>query len=259
MKKISYLFLLLSIATAFAQKPQLIGKTELTADSFWGYDALGAYYSVTNNVLTKQMGEQKWQYKNPQLGKIAKIDLQNPLKIVLFYQNFNTVIIVDNQLNEVSNISLNDSENPIIPLAIGLAAGNRLWIYNNLTLKIGLYDYAKRELKNLTVPFPNNVRHYVSDFNFFYWVDELGNNYRCDVYGKTALLGFIEASEQISWMSDSVLVYKKGGSLYEYNLKDQKTTLLEIEEKTFKNFTIKDQILSIFTDHGITNYKIAVP
>ena len=87
----------------------------------------------------------------------------------------------------------------------------------------------------------------------------MGNNYRCDVYGKTALLGFIADSEQIAWISDSVLVYKKGGILYEYNLKDQKTTLLEIEEKTFKNFTIKDQILSIFTNHGITNYKIAVP
>ena len=138
------LLLLLCFCTAVAQKPVLVSAFPITADAFVGYDALGAYYTITNNVLTKQLGEQKWQYKNPQLGKIAKVDLQNPLKIVLFYQDFNTVIIVDNQLNETTNINLNDSNNPIVPIGIGLASGNRLWIYNNLTMKIGLYDYAKR-------------------------------------------------------------------------------------------------------------------
>ena len=259
MKKTYLYILLLCFLSVTAQKPILVNTVVLEADTFVGYDALGAYYSITNNVLTKQMADQKWQYKNPQLGKIAKIDLQNPLKIVLFYQDFNKVILLDNQLNETHIINLNDSSNPIVPIGIGFAAGNRLWIYNNLTLKIGLYDYGKRELKNLTVPFPNNVRHYVSDFNFFYWIDELGNSYRCDIYGKITMLGYIDASEHIYWISDSVLVYQKENNLYEYNLKDKKNTLLEIDEKTFKNFTYKDQILSIFTDHGITNYKIAVP
>jgi hypothetical protein len=40
-------------------------------------------------------------YQNFSLGKITKVDLQNPLKIVLFYENFNTVVTLDNQLNEI--------------------------------------------------------------------------------------------------------------------------------------------------------------
>jgi hypothetical protein len=259
MKRVYLLFWLFCAWNAAAQKPTLQNTFDLKAYIFVGYDALGAIYSITNNVLTKQMGTQKWQYKNPQLGKIAKVDLQNPLKIVLFYQGFNTIILVDNQLNETANINLNDSANPIIAMGVGLAAGNRLWIYNNVNSKIGLYDYSKRELKILTVPFSNNVKSYCSDFNFFQWVDELGNLYRCDVYGKIKTLGLLPDSEQIQLISDSVLLYRKGSNLYKYNLTDKKETLLEIDEKTFKNFSVKDQILSIFTDHGITNYKIAVP
>lgn len=49
----------------------------------------------------KKNNTQLWQYKNLSLGKITKIDLQNPLKIVLFYEGFNSVILLDNQLNEI--------------------------------------------------------------------------------------------------------------------------------------------------------------
>jgi hypothetical protein len=259
MKKVYLLFWLFCVWNGLAQKPVLMNTFELKADVFVGYDALGAIYSITNNVLTKQFGEQKWQYKNLQLGKITKVDLQNPLKIVLFYQDFNAAILVDNQLNETANINLNNSTNPIVAIAIGLAAGNRLWIYNNLSQKIGLYEYSKREFKNLTIPFTNNVTYYESGFNYFQWIDEEGNSFRCDVYGKIDQMGNLPSFDQIQWISDTLLLFKKGNELYEYNFKDKKSTLVEIDKKTFKNFTYKDQILSIFTDNGITNYKIAVP
>ena len=259
MKKVYLLFWLFCVWNGLAQKPVLMNTYELKADVFVGHDALGAIYSITNNVLTKQFGEQKWQYKNLQLGKITKVDLQNPLKIVLFYQDFNAVILVDNQLNETVKINLNDSTNPIIAIAIGLAAGNRLWIYNNLSQKIGLYEYSKREFKTLTTPFTNNVTFYESGFNYFQWIDEEGNSFRCDVYGKIDQMGKLPSFDQIQWISDTLLLFKKGNELYEYNFKDKKSTLVEIDKKTFKNFTYKDQILSIFTDNGITNYKIAVP
>ena len=181
------------------------------------------------------------------------------LKTVIMYKDFNTVIYVDKKLKENNNINLNVSNNAIVPIGIGLAKGNRLWIYNNLTMKIGLYDYAKRELKPLTIPFANNVTSYSSDFNFFQWVDEKGNAYRCDVYGKIKSFGVFPDNEEIQWVSDSMLIYRKANNLFAYDLLEKNSSLIEIEEKTLKNFTYKDQILSIFTDHGITNYKIAVP
>jgi hypothetical protein len=56
-----------------------------------------------------------------------------------------------------------------------------------------------------------------------------------------------------------MLLYRKSNYLFAYSLLEKKSTLIEIEEKTLKNFTYKDQILSIFTTQGIKNYKIIVP
>lgn len=258
MKSIFLSFFVLAFFAVRSQKLPVISTQDLETEIFLGYDTLGASYSITDNVLIKKMDGQKWQYKNLQLGKITKVDLQNPLKIVIFYQDFNTVILVDNQLNETSNINLNDSTNPIIPMAFGLASRNRLWIYNNLTLKIGLYDFKTRALIDLTVPFTNNVKYYCSDFNNFRWVDELGNAYGCDVYGKVKSFGKLPEFEQMEWISDANVLYSYQNKLYQFNLVDRKSNLLEIDEKTFINFSCKDQILSIFTGRRITNYKIAI-
>ena len=232
---------------------------ELHADAVPGYDALGAFYYITNNILTKQTDKQNWQYKNPVLGKLTKVDLQSPLKIVLFFQDFNTVVLLDSQLNETQRINFSDDKDPVFPLGIGLASGNRLWIYNSVSQKIGLYDYAKREFRNLTTPFPNNVVYYESDFNYFRWIDDHANAFRCDVYGKIDILGTVPQNGQVQWATDTLLFYKKDNGLYQFDFNGNKSTFIETGEKSFKNFTYKDQILSIFTDHGITNYKIILP
>lgn len=259
MRSLLLLFLTISTCLVAAQTVRQTGTDELNADVFLGYDTLGAIYSMSDQVLVKQYGGQRWQYKNLQLGRITKVDLQNPLKIVLFYQDFNTVILVDNQLNETANINLNDADNPIVPSAIGLAAGNRLWIYNNLDMKMGLYDFNKRSFKSLAIPFTNNVKFYHSDYNEFEWIDEQWNWYRCDVYGKILSLGKTPICDQVQWISNDNLLYFQHGEMFSFSRTDKKSTLLPIEEKTFKNFICKDQILSIFTDHRIINYKITIP
>jgi hypothetical protein len=71
------------------------------------------------------------------LGKITKVDLQNPLKIVLFYESFN-VAPLDNQLNEIQKINFSSNANPIVITATGIASQNQLWVYNSLNQQIGL-------------------------------------------------------------------------------------------------------------------------
>ena len=260
MKKISVLlFWLICYSNIVAQKPVSINALALNADTFLGYDSLGAAYSIAENVLTKWVQSEIKQFKNPQLGKITRVDLQNPLKIIVFFQDFNTVILLDNQLTETQKIDLSDNSNPLLAMGIGLASGNRLWLYDGLSQKIGLYDYTKKEFKKLTTPLANPIGYYETDFNYFKWIDAQRQAFRCDVYGKIENLGTVPPNEQLQWVTEAVLIYKKGQELYRYEFVGSKSTLIEIDKKTFKNFSYKDQILSIFTDQGITNYKISVP
>jgi hypothetical protein len=54
-------------------------------------------------------------------------------------------------------------------------------------------------------------------------------------------------------------MYIKDDTLYLLDRNIAQEYKIENVKKTFKNYYYKDQILSIFTNHGITNYKITIP
>lgn len=262
MKKILLLFLLLS-NLVFSQKNNTIAiKTDSIQfynDVYLGQDVYGATYGISENTFTKNLKSKDWQYKNPTLGKIAKVDLQNPLQIVLFYESFNTVVILDNQLNETQKIEFGKIANPVVAAAVGLAFGNRLWVYNTLSQKVGLYDYLKNDYREISTPFSGNVKYYTSDFNYFQWIDDQSDWYRCDIYGKVKTLGKAPASEQLQLVADGGLIYKNAQKLYFLDLNGNTHPLVDVDKKTYQSFLFKDKILAIFTKQGITNYKITLP
>ena len=236
-----------------------IESTSIDADAFVGFDGLENLYYIKNNIFFKKHKDELWQYKNLSLGKITKIDLQNPLKIVLFYENFNTVVTLDNQLNETQKINFSENEIPILVAATGIAYQNRLWIYNSLSQQIGLFDYLKNTYQSIAPSFQGNIKYYSSDFNVFQWIDDKLNWYSCDVFGKISTLGEVADFDQIQVVANQVLVFSKDGKLHLQDLSKNSIYTIENVEKSFKNFYYKDQILSIFTNQEIINYKITIP
>ena len=236
-----------------------LDSTVLIVDDFLGYDQFGFYYSIKNNVLSKSKKAESFEYKNISFGKPTKIDIQNPLRIMLFYENFNTIILLDNQLSETQKINLSENDVPIMATATGIASQNRLWIYNSLTQEIGLFDYLKNTFQSITPSFQGNIKHYESDFNTFQWIDNNLNWYSCDVFGKINSLGKVADFDQIQVIANQSIIFSKAGKLYLQDLKTNTIFPIENVEKSFKNFYYKDQILSIFTDQGISNYKISIP
>lgn len=236
-----------------------LSKQKIVADEFVGYDNLGNLYYITNNIFFKKNETEIWQYKNISLGEITKIDLQNPLKIVLFYENFNTSVLLDNQLNEVQKINFSEINLPINTTATGIASQNKLWIYNSSTQQIGLYDYLKNTFQSTTPSFKINIKYYISDFNTFQWIDDNLNWFSCDIFGKITDLGKVSDFDQIQVITNHVIVFSKTGKLYLQDLSKNSLYTIENIEKSFKNFYYKDQILSIFTNEGISNYKITIP
>lgn len=263
MKKTIILLFILQFTFALAQEQKLnitpLSSQEIDADIFVGYDGMENLYYIKNNVLFKKSKNESWQYKNVTLGKITKIDIQNQLKIMLFYENFNAIILLDNQLSEIQKINLSENKTPIMVTAAGIAAGNRLWIYNSLTQEIGLFDYLKNTFQSTTPPIQGTLKHYESDFNSFQWIDNNLNWYSCDVFGKITSLGKVNYFEKIQVINNQFFIFSKEEKLYLQDLKNNTISEIKNVDKTFKNFYYKDQILSIFTTQGITNYKISIP
>ncbi len=262
-KKAIYLILLVAVFPCFGQHP-ILKTTELHAEeledkTYAGFDGLGNNYYIKNNVFIKQNDTQVWEYKNVALGKITSVDFVNPLKIVVFYEDFNTIVLLDNQLNEIQKLNLFEIDNTIFASKIGMASQNQFWIYNALTQQILLFDYLKNTAKNIGNPIPENIKYTQSDFNNFYWIDEINNWYAIDLFGKVTLLANIPPFEKIQIVDQEKLLFLKDNILYCLNNRSKTIFEIEIVEKSFQNFYYKDQILAIFTNQQIKNYKIKLP
>jgi hypothetical protein len=262
-KKLILLLFILQLIPAFAQEQnlevQLISTQKIDADIFIGTDGLANLYYIKNKVFYKKNKDELWQYENISLGKITRIDLQNSLKIMLFYENFNTIVLLDNQLNEIQRINFSENTDPIMVAGAGIASQNRLWIYNSLSQQIGLFDYLKNTFQSITPSIQGTIKKYESDSNDFQWIDDNLNWFSCDVFGKISVLGKVSDFDQIQFVSSKIVLFSKNETLHLQDLKKNSLYTIGIVEKTFKNFFYKDQILSTFTNQEITNYKITIP
>lgn len=129
---LKFLFLI-SFCFSFAQN------NDQKIDSI-GVDILNASYTVFNNVLIKKNNHKTLSYENIALGEVSSVDIINTQEIVLFYHNFNTIIILDNQLNLIQSITF---QKTISFAKKGIA--NTLWIFNADENKLELYDYKSKK------------------------------------------------------------------------------------------------------------------
>jgi hypothetical protein len=263
MKKFTLAILFLLPIFLFGQEQiivtQAISAEKIEADLFVGFDNFGYLYYTKGQVFYKKKGAEIYQFKNVSLGSITRVDIINPLRIVLFYEPFNTVILLDNQLNLTKKISFSENSTPMVISATGLASQNRLWIFNTINQQIGLYDFNKNVVIHLATPLNDKVLHYQSEINFCHWINAKNQWFTCDIYGKISFIATVPECEAVVFISNSKIVFNKKKQLYLFDSNLTTTSIIEIDKKTFDNFTVKDQNLTIFTNNEISTYKIILP
>ena len=72
-------------------------------------------------------------------GKATLIDVSNPLKVLLYYRDFATIVVLDRFLNVVNSIDLR-KQNILQARAIGQSYDNRVWVYDELESKLKKID-----------------------------------------------------------------------------------------------------------------------
>jgi hypothetical protein len=72
-------------------------------------------------------------------GKATMIDVSNPLKILLYYKNFGTVVVLDRFL-QLKNIIDLRKQNIFQAKAIAQSYDNKLWVYDELENKLKKID-----------------------------------------------------------------------------------------------------------------------
>ena len=257
MTKIASFLLLFISVTSWAQldslNVQFVKKEAATFDNLIGYDNFNNQYSLTNNTLTKSSGTTRYVYNNIQLGTIEHVDITNPLKIVVFYKQFNTVVVLDNTLTEIKIINFNRAREFKKVTHASVAYENHLWIYNELNQELELYNYLTNRTILKTLPILSTLVSIKSTFNYCWVVTD--SSLRCyNVYGSEISTIPIESVEAIKLYSD-LLIMKKKQSLYCLYSKNE-ITKISLPELNIQDFSLNNETLYLYDGNFIYYYKL---
>ena len=133
--KVCVYILLLATFSIVAQNPidaTFIKDTSLKDKTFIGVDNFKSLYYIDKDVLYKKNDTKTISYNNLQLGSITSANISNPLKINVFYKDFNTAVILDNRLAEIFKLDFNSIEPYRSISYISSGHDSTLWIFNQI-------------------------------------------------------------------------------------------------------------------------------
>lgn len=136
---IIFIFLIICVHAGAQDTSFVLSKTIRGNFADFAVDNLGNIYLLNSDNQLKKIGptgDSLAVYNDVRrYGKVYSMDVTNPLKILLFYKEFGTIVMVDRFLSVVNTIDLR-SLNIFQAKAVGLAYDNSVWIYDDLEAKL---------------------------------------------------------------------------------------------------------------------------
>jgi len=252
------LLLLLIHTTIFSNEDQLVlklsSKIVVKNKVIKRVDNLNNLYYIKNNELIKTSKEKTSFYRNDFYSNISSIDVKNSLKIKLFYENFNTLIILDNKLSEISKINFNLIEPGKIISKISASNDNNIWIYNELNSKLELFNYINKKIKVVNSEISGEVISLVSNYKYC-WVLTDTHIFKFNYFG--SLINKIKVSniQQIEFFNNT-LIFERDNELYYYSKDFLTENKFDIGNLLIKDFFVTNQSLYIYDSEHFIKYQI---
>lgn len=190
------------------------------------------------------------QVKN--FGTLYSIDVTNPLKILLFYKDFSTVVVLDQLLANLSTVDLKKFS-ILQPDAIGLSYDNNIWVfdeYDNKLKKINEQGKRLLETPDFRNIFSQTIapQKIISNDGFVYLADTASGIFVFDNYGS-----FKKRIPLRNWQSIAVnnnnIISTSNEMITVYNT----ATLLQTQKKTpffkpyFRSFIASHKFVTFST------------
>lgn len=257
------IFILLFFSTFDFGSFKIINKVNINSEYFTT-DNLGNVYAINNKQLTKfdKEGNKICEYSNSYLGNITSVDVSNPLRILVFYKDFNQIVFLDNTLVIIgSPINLIDIDIDEASLVCS-SNQNGFIVFNSQTKKICKYD------KTLKLVYESlNLGQLVGkELSPNFMVEKNGYVYLnvpsmgilvFDVYGAYYKTIFIRDLKSFQIKGDNILYYSNN-SLQKYNFKLLKSANLFLPDSlNVINSRIEEDRLYILKANKFFIYRIA--
>ncbi len=192
-----------------------------------------AYIVKGTNTLIKydKNGKRKAEFSNNKYGKLEYVDASNPLRLLLFFPDFSTVISLDNNLSQIGKYDLRKMGIDRIS-AIALANDNNVWVYDHMNYrlkKVSKNLSLKAESDPFTILFKENVvpTYMLERNNMVYLNDPQHGIYVFDNYASYHKRIPVTGIENFQILNNK-LVYCQKGSMFKYDLQTFETDTIQI-------------------------------
>jgi hypothetical protein len=244
-------------ATSLAQADSVFRFTnQIQGDfTYFNVDNLDNIYLVNSSNQLKKLtsnGDSAGIFNDVRkYGKLFSIDVTNPLKLLLYYQNFSTVVVLDRFLNIRNVINLR-RQNIFNVKTIASSYDNNIWLFDEGDAKLKKIDDNGEVLTETvdcrllfdTVPSPTQI---IDQDGFVNLYDPEKGFFIFDIYGslksKNAFLHWknVEViNKNLYGFSDSVLYQYLPGTLQtkEYTLPAYFTDAIQVKAANGKLYLL---------------------
>ncbi len=186
-------------------------------------DDLGYFYTLDGFELVKYSLNDTilFRYSDMRSGNVSQVDVTNPLKIIVFYQEFSKVQFLDNTLSERGK--------PIFLIDFGMEQAtlvcnsydNGLWVFDRSNFSITRFDktlFETNKLENLNKVFGIDITPNIllEKNNILYLNDPNHGIYLFDNFGGFIKKIPIKGIEQLQ-VQGRELIYKIEDKFYSYH------------------------------------------
>ncbi|WP_345272526.1 hypothetical protein [Flaviramulus aquimarinus] len=243
-----------SILAQESVEASLVKKLNLDVETLVSVDNFGTTYYINNNVFNKQDVNTTITYNNLQLGNLYSANAFNPLKINLFYKDFNTIVILDNRLAEIFKIDFNTLDTYKNISHVSTGHDNTLWIFNQDLQKLELFDYKTRTTRAQTVPVQSTVLDLKSNYNYC-WLLTKNYIYTYNYFGslvkKTKNEGYTSLIE-----NNENIILKKENTLLYLNKNSDSPRPIKTSNLLINQFFVTNETLYIYDNETLYQFQL---
>lgn len=224
-------------------------------------DPLAQLYALNQNTLTRIGANPTPNYSNSFYGIPDVVDVNNPLKILVFYKNQSVIMFLNSDLApgseiiKIDNIGIGDIS------TVGASQFGGFWLFDNTNQQlIGMDMFLNIKIRSQQgIPFVNepiNPHQIVEHSNTVYLVDRNTGIFLFDNYGGFQKFIPQPEVEKIEPIDAHHILFKTGDSLFVYATDFDQQNTIKYSNTNKYDFSITKNILYILSRDTLFIYKI---
>jgi len=260
LKLLLFAMLTMFVSSAFRTEDVILIKTIPVKADFITSDLMHNLYIVQHKKLEKydENGTLLNSFDHKQYGLITTVDVTNPLKILVYYKDFNMIVFLDKTLSISGSPILLDKLGIEQSSAACTSYGNAFWVYDHTLSRLVRFDknlLIQNQSNNVTLESGQLEPVFMTERNnILYIADTAKGVLLYDNYGAYSKTIPLKGLNYLNF-DDNQMFYLQSDSLKSLNLMDFSQETIALPDKNVKIVTTSKNYLYAMYEDNVSIYK----